>query len=179
MRQACDKLPIDVEVTVVKIYSHFYLYSVRTNELKNFCEDVGDTYRKLLGYGKTRFLAMSAALNAILTIWNGLKEYFNKSKSTPRSIKSFFKNPYAKLYLIFAKDQCMNFNETILQLEGEKVTAFSAIGILEKLQNQIGYRKRYFYLSDEMKTEIENLRSIQAVNLTTLKKIVNQFHGIY
>lgn len=177
-RQACDKLPVDIEATVVKIYSHFYLYSVRTNELQNFCEDVGDNYRKLLGYGKTRFLAMSAALNAILTIWNGLKEYFMKSKSSPRSLKAFFKNPYAKLYLIFAKDQCLNFNETILQLEGEKITAFSAIGILQKLKNQIDYRKRFFFLSAEMQTEINKLESIQAVNRTTLKKIVNQFHGM-
>lgn len=102
---ACGKVCIDVEVIVVKIYSHFYRYTVRTAALKDFCESVGDEYRKLLGYGKTRFLALRSCIDSILRIFNGLKEFFFNSSITPKILTEFFNNPMGKFWLIFVRDQ--------------------------------------------------------------------------
>lgn len=52
---ACDQLPIDVEVTVVKLYSHFYRSASRVEELKSVCNSRKESYHQLLGYSSTRF----------------------------------------------------------------------------------------------------------------------------
>lgn len=105
LKKACDKMPFDVECVVVKIYSHFYLFTVRVTKLKEFCDSVDVEYQKLLGYSKTRFLALLAAVEAILRIFNGLKEYFLKDKNSPDVLKKFFGNPMAKIWLLFLRDQ--------------------------------------------------------------------------
>lgn len=56
-QSATDCLPMDVETIVVKLYSYFYIYTVRTEELKDFCDSAEVEYKKLLGYSKTRWLA--------------------------------------------------------------------------------------------------------------------------
>lgn len=51
---AVDCLPIDIESIVVKIYSYFYIYIVRVDNLKDFCKFINIEYKQLLGYSKTR-----------------------------------------------------------------------------------------------------------------------------
>lgn len=105
LKAGCDKMPFDVELIVVKIYSHFYLFTVRVTKLKQFCESVDVEYQKLLGYGKARFLALLSAVDSILRIFDGLKEYCNNDPSAPVSMKDFFNNPMAKIWLLFIRDQ--------------------------------------------------------------------------
>lgn len=55
-------LPVDVKHIVKKIYSYFYIYTVRVENLKDFCEEAEMQYKRMLGYSKTRWLALSPAL---------------------------------------------------------------------------------------------------------------------
>lgn len=105
LKKGCDKFPFDVECIVVKIYSHFYLFSVRVATLMEFCQSVDVEYQKLLGYSKTRFLALLSAVDSILRIFDGLKAYFLESGSSPAVLKQFFEDPMAKVWLIFIRDQ--------------------------------------------------------------------------
>lgn len=105
LKKACDQMPFDVECVVVKIYSHFYLFTVRVAKLKEFCDSVDVEYQKLLGYSKTRFLGLLSAVEAILRIFDGLKEYFLNDKSSPVMLKNFFEEPLAKVWLLFLRDQ--------------------------------------------------------------------------
>lgn len=105
LKKACDQMPFDVECVVVKIYSHFYLFTVRVAKLKEFCDSVDVEYQKLLGYSKTRFLGLLSAVDAILRIFDGLKEYFLNDGSSPILLKNFFKEPLAKIWLLFLRDQ--------------------------------------------------------------------------
>lgn len=52
IQTASDLLPIDTEVIIVKIYSHFYIYTVRSEALKEFCKEAEIKYQNLLGYAK-------------------------------------------------------------------------------------------------------------------------------
>lgn len=105
LKFACDAMPIDVECIVVKIYAHFYIYTVRIEELKELCSEMDDVeYKKLLGYAKTRFLAMAPAIGRILNLFEALKLYFLNLKGES-TIKTFFRNPSSKLWLIFIKEQ--------------------------------------------------------------------------
>ena len=40
IQTAGDCLPFDIEAVIVKIFSYFYIYTVRVEELKEFCEFV-------------------------------------------------------------------------------------------------------------------------------------------
>lgn len=105
LKKACDKMPIDVECIIVKIYSQFYLFTVRVSKLKAFCDSVDVEYQKILGYSKTRFLGLLSAIDGILRIFDGLKEYFLQEECSPNILKTFFKDPMAKIWLLFLRDQ--------------------------------------------------------------------------
>lgn len=109
LKAACDQMPFDVESTVVKIYSHFYIYTVRLTKLKEFCDSVGTEYQRLNGYSKTRFLALFSSIESILRIFDGLKEYFLTDSSSPKSLKTFFEDPMSKIWLLFLRDQVRIF----------------------------------------------------------------------
>lgn len=106
LKSACDALPIDIECIVVKIFSHFYIYTVRVEKLKSMCAEIdGVEYSQLLGYAKTRFLALGTAIGKILNLFDVLKSYFLGSKKGELLIKSFFNHPLSKLWLTFVKEQ--------------------------------------------------------------------------
>lgn len=109
LKKASDQMPFDVECVVVKIYSHFYLFTVRVAKLEAFCDSVDIEYRKLIGYSKTRFLGLLSAVDAILRMFDGLKEYFLKDISSPVLLKRFFKEPLAEIWLLFLRDQVKNY----------------------------------------------------------------------
>lgn len=106
LKWACDVLPFDIECIVVKIYSHFYIYTVRVEALKSLCEQEDVEYKKLLGYSKTRFLALGPAIASILHLFDTLKSYFlNLGRRCPVLLKSFFESPLSKFWLLFVKQQ--------------------------------------------------------------------------
>lgn len=105
LEHACDVLPIDVEYIVVKIYSHFYIYTVRTEKLKSFCEEANVEYDNLLGYAKTRFLALGPAVKRILKVYEGLKQYFLALPKGEKKLKQFFGNAESKFWLMFVQEQ--------------------------------------------------------------------------
>ena len=84
MKHACDRMNFDVEATVVKIYSHFYLYTVRVTQLKKICNEAGEQYHQLLGYAKTRFFALHSAIGSILQVFEALKSYFLQLNKPPK-----------------------------------------------------------------------------------------------
>lgn len=105
MKKACDAIPIDVEYIVVKIYSHFYIYTVRVEALKGFCDEADVEYLKLLGYAKTRFLALGPAIKRILKLFDALKLYFLQLKKGEDVLKKLFKVPDSKFWLHFVLEQ--------------------------------------------------------------------------
>lgn len=101
LEDGCNVLPFDIECIVVKIYSHFYRYTVRTAKLEEFCESVQIEYQKLLGYSKTRFLALSSSVASIIRIFDALQEYFDEWEKTPPILRQFFGDKKSKLWLYF------------------------------------------------------------------------------
>lgn len=108
LRNACDGLDIEVESVVVKIFTHFYIYTTRVEALKLICETTQEDYDQLLGYSKTRFLALRAAIDKIIKIFTPLKIHFDglpPSRKKTKSVREFFDNPVSKLWLLFIRDQ--------------------------------------------------------------------------
>lgn len=111
LKHACLKLAnvIKVEPIVCQIYSHYYIYTGRTEKLKTFCAKANVKYDKLLGYAKTRFLALGPAIKRILKVFDGLKDYFfhleEKGDKTFKTLRNFFANPQSKFWLMFVREQ--------------------------------------------------------------------------
>lgn len=64
---------------------------------------------KLLGYAKTRFLALGPAVGRILKLFGGLKAYFESLPGQSEAVlKAFFREPKSKFWLLFIKDQVIN-----------------------------------------------------------------------
>ncbi|KAF2888911.1 hypothetical protein ILUMI_17263 [Ignelater luminosus] len=73
IQTAADLLPVDVDSVINKIYSHFYIFTVRVESLKTFCEEAETDYHKLLSTGKTRWLSLMPAIERILQLYAPLK----------------------------------------------------------------------------------------------------------
>ncbi|KAL4111774.1 hypothetical protein QTP88_015663 [Uroleucon formosanum] len=101
IKTAADCLPVNFECIIVKIYSFFYIYSVRVEALKEFCNAANTEYKQLLGYSKTRWLALMPALERVLKIFQPLKNYFLNIDKCPNILKEFFENPSSELWLCF------------------------------------------------------------------------------
>ena len=141
IKTACDCLPLDVEAIVVKIYSYFYIYTVRVETLKEFCDFVDIEYKKLLGYSKTRWLALMPAVERILRMFNGLKAYFLSQNKCPVMIRHFFENPQAEIWLYFVHCQAATFHQVVKKIEGENISAVEVTNELSNLKENLKKRK--------------------------------------
>ena len=91
VQTAADLMPVEVENIVIKIYSYFYTYTVPVEMLKEFCETAQVEYQKILGYSKTRWLALLPAVERILKLYDPLmKSYFLSQDKCPRILHEFF-----------------------------------------------------------------------------------------
>ena len=134
IQMAADVLPIDIEGIVSKIYSYFYVYTVRVESLKEFCEFVDQEYKQVLGYSKTRWLALLPAVERLLTMFVPLKSYFESQNECPFLIKSFFENPLSEAWLYFLHNQASTFHSAVQRVEGQTITVFEVISVLNDLK---------------------------------------------
>jgi hypothetical protein len=57
LQTSADILPVDTEAIVNKIFQYFHIYTVRVEELKEFCDFFDTEYKQVLGSVKTRCLS--------------------------------------------------------------------------------------------------------------------------
>lgn len=105
LKHACDVMPSDVECVIVRIYAYFYIYTTRVTALQQFCDETGVEYIKLLGYAKTRFLAMGTAIKRVLRLYEPLKTLFLGLQKGEKLLKQFFSNPLSMFWLHFVLEQ--------------------------------------------------------------------------
>lgn len=100
------KFAWDIEYIVLKIYSQFYRSTVQMEALRTLCDETdGVDFINLLGYAKTWFLALGPVIGSILKLFVPLKEYFLQLRCCTTILKTFFESPFAKLWLLFIKEQ--------------------------------------------------------------------------
>lgn len=127
---------MDVEHIVTKIYSYFYLYTVRVETLKDFCEEAEMQYKRMLGYSKTRWLALSPAVERILQMYSPLKYYFLSQEKCPAVLHAFFSNECSELWLKFVHVQASIFNNSVKMMEGDKTTFTEVSHLFVDLKNK-------------------------------------------
>ena len=118
-----------------------HIYTVRTSELKTFCDDVEVQYKKLLGYCKTRWLALLPAIERVLQMYLPLKSYFVSQDKCPVVLHNFFKDGSSEFWLKFLHQQASTFHDTVKMLEVDTIN-FSEVseiicGLKEKYKNRL------------------------------------------
>ena len=71
-----ERMNIDIENNINKIYQYFAIYTVRTEQLKEYCEFANCEYKRLLSHSKTRWLSLFPGTSRLLEMLSFLKSYF-------------------------------------------------------------------------------------------------------
>ncbi|KAL4100734.1 hypothetical protein QTP88_020768 [Uroleucon formosanum] len=150
---ASDCLSIDIESIVCKIFGFFHIYTVRVENLKEFCDFADVQYKDLLSHSKTRWLSLFPAIERIISIYNGLKSYFLSQNTCPNALKIFFENESSLLWLKFLSSQLKTINSYIKKVESQRLSAIELTIIMEDLMQKIENKRQEKFLT----TEIENL----------------------
>ena len=175
IQTASDLLPIDVETIINKIYSHFYIYTVRTTELKIFCDEVEVIYKKMLGYCKTRWLALLPAIERVLKMFYPLKSY-NFLSQDKVILQNFFADSCSELWLKFVHHQASIFHDTILKLEGDHLN-FTEVGvIIIDLKVKFENRLRESYVPLLLKNDLKVLVNDGQINKNYLMGHLRNFY---
>jgi hypothetical protein len=92
-KQAADKLDVDMESLVVKIFNHFSSAAKRITELKNVFQFLGEDYEDMLRHVGTRWLTLYPATERLSKCWPAIKSYFLSlgADECPRRIWKYLK----------------------------------------------------------------------------------------
>lgn len=89
VHHGADTLDVEIENF---LYKTFHIYTVRTENLKEYCEFVDIQYRTLLSHSKTRWLSLFPGIERLLQMFPALKSFFLSQEKPPVAIKTFFEN---------------------------------------------------------------------------------------
>ena len=173
---AVDCLPIDIECFAVKVYKYFYIYSVRVEELKSFCEFAGNNYNKVSQYGNTRFLSLGPSIERIISMFDGLRAYFLSQEKCPVMLRNIFQNLCLKLWLSFARDQVSTFQACIGQIEKGNISATEVAMTIENLLNNLKLKKQERFVTLDVKKQLEILVKSGEIAEEKFFEVVESFY---
>lgn len=179
VQTACDALPIDIEVIVVKVYKFFFQYTVRVTTLKEFCEFANIEYKRVLSHGNTRFLSLLPALERILFLFDALKLYFLEVDNCPALLHAFFDDPINEVYLKFVHGCLHMFQISILKLESDFITATEATQVYNELVVKLEERKANNFIPFAAKQLLGKLKSDKSVNDVKEDAFLKSVEGFY
>ncbi|CAH0546166.1 unnamed protein product [Brassicogethes aeneus] len=177
VKTAADCLPMDIEAVIVKIYLYFHTYTVRTEELKHFCEFVDIEYKKLLGYSANRWLALLPAIERILKMYRALKSYFASQEKCPVLIKNFFEDPVNELWLFFVHHIAESFHNIILKMEGQNISLLEVIKLYKDFQIKLIERRNQLFLPFAVKQLMKNLEVEAMINSISIEIAIKTFYS--
>lgn len=82
---------------------------------------------------------------------------FEDEKEAPLLILKFFDHQLAKLLLIFVRDQCQLFENTIKSVEGDRISAYEAGKSIQSLLSQIEVRRDENFSSTDFQRELDEV----------------------
>lgn len=148
----------DMDSIVMKIFNFFSIYTVRTAELKEFCDFVDIEYRGLLYHSKTRWLSLMPAVHRILQMFPALKSYFLSQNQPPKVLENFFHDELSECYLLFTHSLMALFSEKIKFLEREQNTAAEVLRTIDEVRHSLDERIEASFLPLSIKSTLAKLR---------------------
>ena len=140
-------MSIDIENNINKIYQHFSIYTVRTEQPKEYCEFANYEYKRFLSHSKTRWLFLFPGISRLLEMFSSLKSYFLSQEHPPIVIKRFSENEMSELYLWHMHSLMSEFHGRIQVVEREKNSVAKVLENLELVHKVFVERKNENFMS--------------------------------
>lgn len=148
----------DMDSLVLKVFNFFSIYTVRTAELKEFCDFVDIEYRNLLYHSKTRWLSLMPAVHRILQMFPALRSYFRSQDQPPKILDKFFNDELSECYLLFTHSMMALFHEKITFLEKEQNTTVEVLRTIDEIHDSLEERIGANFLPLSIRTTLSKLR---------------------
>ncbi|XP_053255097.1 uncharacterized protein LOC128418927 [Podarcis raffonei] len=158
VHQAAETLDIDVESIIFKIYQYFHIYTVQTEQLKEYCEFVDTEYKKLLSHSKTRWLSLFPGVNRLIRVFPAVKAFILSQNNPPTVLKRFFEHAFSEVYLLHLQSLMSMFHSYILELERENNSVVEVLKVLLCVQNVLNEHKSNNFMSLKVKSLLEEKR---------------------
>uniref|UniRef100_A0AAR2JRD4 DUF4371 domain-containing protein n=1 Tax=Pygocentrus nattereri TaxID=42514 RepID=A0AAR2JRD4_PYGNA len=142
VHHGADTLDLDIEQIIFKIYHHFNIYTVRTENLKEYCEFADVNYRALLSHSKTRWLSLFPGIERLLQMYPALKAFFLR----------FFEDEFSEIYLWQMHSLISVFQSNIQEMEREDNSVVEVKRILNKVQSLLHERKMNNFMPLKVKS---------------------------
>uniref|UniRef100_H3A0B7 DUF4371 domain-containing protein n=1 Tax=Latimeria chalumnae TaxID=7897 RepID=H3A0B7_LATCH len=126
-KHASDQLSVDIDMTVLKIYSHFSVSAKHREKLRNFFEFVEIEWKEVLRHVSTRWLSLNPAVDQLLRNWPAITAYFKSlGESCPVALKKIFTEDgeytcIVEIYMCFFHNVACVFDELVNKLEESKL----------------------------------------------------------
>lgn len=176
MHTAADTMSCDIETIIVKIFSYFSIYTVRTERLKEFCDYVGTEYMNIMCHSKTRWLSLLPAVERVIRLFEPLKEFFLNEKNAPNILVKFFTNPISEAYLWFIHNQLSTFQHGIKKIEGSTKSIIEIVEVLQNVLETVTNRKEQNFMSLNVKSVLKKEEVPQSAE-HNFKEDVSKFYG--
>uniref|UniRef100_A0AAV2L3F0 Uncharacterized protein n=1 Tax=Knipowitschia caucasica TaxID=637954 RepID=A0AAV2L3F0_KNICA len=165
---------VKISLGVQQVFGYFHIYTVRTEELKDFCNFVEVEHATLLGTSRTRWLSLGPAVERVLKLYPALQSYFRSQDKAPDSILKFLEDQVCEAWLRFIHNQLTLFNDTIKQLEKEKSSAIHSALYLSSLKEKLMERKAALFMGLKVKSLLVGFQERHQVDM--FKKGVQNFY---
>ena len=147
MQTSADILSCDIEAVIVKLFTYFSIYTVRTERLKDFCDFVGTEYHGLMSHSRTRWLSLYPAVTRVIEMFDALKAFFLSEEKAPATLLAFFKSVLSEAYLWLIHGQLSIFRNQTLKIEGEKKSVIEVLEIMDDTLESIKERRDEIFMS--------------------------------
>ncbi len=163
-RHAFDKLPLDIENLIMKIYSHFCNSAKRVESLKSCYEFCAKEFEPMKRHVITRWLSLFPAINRIIDNIEPLKNYFIGlgTNDCPLIIQEFVWSDSYKgvtvfeLYLHFSAFLMNLFHKNILLFEKKTTNATNLYSIMAQIRNQLINRVSMNFYGSKVSEYLKN-----------------------
>jgi hypothetical protein len=122
------------------------------------------------------------AIERILQMYPGLKSYFLSQAKCPVLLKDFFNNPSSEAWLHFVHSQSYIFHQTVLKIEGTKISAIEVSQELNELKNNLYQKCTHVFIPMSVKTILKNTELNQASFENSIKEFYhtcNEYLGLW
>jgi len=151
VKHALDKLTVDVENVVLKVYGHFSVSAKRRESLKEFCEFCDVEFQEILRHVTTRWLSLNPAIHRLMQTWTALKSYFiSLGDECPKRLQDLLKlsedsneedGDIVEVYLLFCNNILSLFEEVVKKLESNATTCVELYSIMDNFKQKLTQRR--------------------------------------
>ena len=158
LHHSVNQMSLDLESIIYKTYRHFSIYTVRTEQLKDYCVFVEIEYKKLLSHSVTRWLSLYPSLSRMIHMYPAIQSYFLFIDKPPVLLKHFFENSLSELYLKHLQSFVDVFHKHVQNIEQSKISLVEVVANLDSVKTIILQRKRQMFVSVQVKSKLAELR---------------------